>query len=101
MCNTKQVEERYSHTEISLRAGDWFGDALPVDLDLLPDKLYNPRAEMLINLNKWHDVIQSQVREIVKPNAAFHDLSLDILDLVTPPRLMLNVFPADEGQTWQ
>ncbi|KAF8241649.1 hypothetical protein K440DRAFT_641615 [Wilcoxina mikolae CBS 423.85] len=96
----KPVEERYSHAEIPLCAGDWFGDVLPADLDLLPDESYNPRAEMPINLSEWHNVIQKQVRESVKRDAAFDDLPLDNPDLVTPPRPTLKVFPADEGQTW-
>jgi len=86
---------------IPLRAGDWFGDVLPADLDLLRDESYNTRAEMPINLSEWHDVIQRQVRESVKRDAAFDDLPLDNPDLVTPPQPTLKVFPADEGQTWQ
>ncbi|KAF8242319.1 hypothetical protein K440DRAFT_639316 [Wilcoxina mikolae CBS 423.85] len=97
----KPVEEHYSHAEIPLRAEDWFGDVLPADLDLLPDESYNPRAEMPINLSEWHEVIQKQVRESVKRDAAFDDLPLDNPDLVTPPQPTLKVFPADEGQTWQ
>jgi len=56
---------------------------------------------MLINPGEWYDVIQRQVRESVKRDAAFDDLPLDTPDLVTPPRHTRKVFPADEGQIWQ
>jgi hypothetical protein len=56
---------------------------------------------MPINLREWHDVIQRQVRESIKRDAAFNDIPLDNLDLVTPPQPTLKVFPADDGQTWQ
>jgi hypothetical protein len=95
------VEECYSHAEIPLHVGDWFGDVLPPDLDLLAEESYNPRAEMPINLSEWHDVIQRQVRESVKRDVAFDDLPRDHPDLVTPPQPTHKVFPADEGQTWQ